>query len=64
MQPKEKHQPKTKEVNRSSSANEDSDSDFEEGHRLIPSSICKTKMISKDEKLDANRRFWVEMRPK
>ena len=43
---------------------EDSDSDFEDGHRLIESSICKTKMISKDENLEPYRRFWVEMRQK
>ena len=43
---------------------EDSDSDCEDGHRVIDSSICRTKMISKDESLEPYRRFWVEMRQK
>ena len=44
-------------------AKEDSDSEDETaGHHLIESSICKTKMISKDENLEPYRRFWVEMR--
>ena len=43
---------------------EDSDSDYEDGHRLIESSICRTKCLSMDETLEPFRRFWVEMRPK
>ena len=43
---------------------DDSESDYEEGHTLIESSICRTKMIPNDEKLEHYRRFWVEMRQK
>jgi hypothetical protein len=32
------------------------------GQRLIPSSICKVKKLSSDEKLEPYRRWWVEMR--
>ena len=31
---------------------------------MIESSICRTKVLSKDEKLEPYRRFWVEMRQK
>jgi len=31
---------------------------------LIPSSISRTKMLSRDETLEPSRRFWVEMRQK
>ena len=42
----------------------DSESDFEDGHVLIESSICQTKVLSTDERLDPYKRFWVEMRQK
>ena len=35
-----------------------------EGHKFHQSSICRTKMLSKDEKLESYRRFWCEMRAK
>ena len=53
---------KTKEDNEESNASESDD--YEEGHRLIESSICRTRCLSNDEKLEPYRRFWVEMRPK
>ena len=34
------------------------------GQNFIPSSICKVKMLSSDEKLEPYRRWWVEMRQK
>jgi hypothetical protein len=34
------------------------------GQKFIPSSICKTKMVSADETLEPYRRWWVEMRQK
>lgn len=46
-----------------SQQSEDSD-EYEEGHRLIESSICRTRCLSKDEYMEPYRRFWVEMRPK
>ena len=41
-----------------------SDSEFEDGHKLIESSICKTRCLSTDENIEPYRRFYVEMRPK
>jgi len=43
---------------------ESSDEGENFGQNFIPSSICKTKMLSSDETLDPNRRWWVEMRQK
>ena len=53
---------KTKEDNEESNASESDE--YDEGHRLIESSICRTRCLSNDEKLEPYRRFWVEMRPK
>lgn len=43
---------------------ESESSDEETIGKLIPSSISKVKKLSDDKKLDANRRWWVQMRKK
>lgn len=61
---KPKNAANTENSNKKNKDGEDSESDFEEGHHLIESSVCRSKMISSDEKLEPYRRFWVEMRQK